>query len=236
MKKLLIFCLCYSLKALSSPLPILVGSTFDYPPLTYIENHQYMGHDIEIIQNFAKNNQLDIKFIPTQWQTLNQDLLEQKFAIAVGGISINPTRQQLFLLSKPIDFSQKVVLMRCNNLKKFNTTLAINQPTTKIVENKGGTNQSVAEASFPKAQLLIVDNNQLPFIYLIKNKADVMLTDSIEAKYVTQKKPQLCFSDLHNAFPQTAKVFLFNKTTTGQKLQQQFDQWWLTNYTKYNKN
>ena len=49
---------------------LLVGTTADYPPLTYKVGSDYAGSDIKIVQDFAKSQNMDIKFIATSWQCL----------------------------------------------------------------------------------------------------------------------------------------------------------------------
>ena len=87
---------------------ILIGTTGDYPPLTFRSESGYSGKDIEIIMNFAKDENLSIKFIPTTWQAMSQDLSSNKFDAAVGGISENQSRKELFYLSDAIESSAKV--------------------------------------------------------------------------------------------------------------------------------
>ena len=226
MKKLFTFILFLTSQIFAANSIILVGSTFDYPPVTYIESGQYKGHDIRIMQAFAKDNNLTIKFVKTTWPTLSKYLLDNKFTIAIGGISATTERKQLFLLSSPIGTSRKVPLIRCADMQKFNSVSKINSPNTRIVENIGGTNQKFAEENFSSANIILVNNNQLPFAYLSNKKADVMFTDNIEAEYKHQKNPKLCIAKLEKQFPASDKIFLFNKTEAGQELNLMFNKWW----------
>lgn len=205
---------------------IVVGSTFDYPPLTYIQNNQYLGDDVKIIQEFAADNKLDVKFVKTTWPTLSQDLQNNKFDIAVGGISENAIRKKLFLLSVPYGHSSKVPLIRCSDSTKFTSLSTIDLPQTRVVENKGGTNESFAKIIIKNAPITVVNDSQQPFLDLLNNKADVMFTDDIEASYRHQLMPKLCVAKLDERFPVTNKVFLFGKTIRGKELQRQFNSWW----------
>ena len=160
---LLLVCFSMSSYCFAKNMQIRVGSTFDYPPLTYTESGIYIGRDIKIIKDFAKSNNIDIVFIKTSWPNLNQDLINNKFDIAVGGISINDTRQKLFLFSSPVSQTKKAALILCENINKFKTLASINNPMTNIVENKGGANETFAKSTTPNANIIIVQNNILPF-------------------------------------------------------------------------
>ncbi len=212
--------------AISNKNNITVGSCFDYPPLTYISNGSYVGSDIKIIQDFAKDNNMTIHFIKTSWPKLEEDLKNNVFDVAVGGINDTSSRRKKFLLSDNIGSSRKVALIRCEDINRFKTLAAIDQSSIKVVENKGGANQDFAFNTLKKAQITVVKNNQLPFDYLLNKQADVMFTDNIEAFYKHNTQPKLCEANLDKEFPVSFKVFLFAKNSSGKKLQKQFNVWW----------
>lgn len=227
--KFLIISILFVASSFASSLTIVVGSTFDYPPLTYYKNDKPDGYDINIIESFAQANNYSIKFIKTSWPTLNQDLSNKKFNIAVGGITKNPQRKQLFLFSSPIIQSKKAALILCTNLTKYNNIDIINNKSTRVVENKGGTNETFAKSIVPNATITIESNNQTPFQMILDNKADVMFTDDIEIEYKRKLNPKFCMANLEIDSPISNKIFLFNNDGFGQKLQTQFNTWWAKN-------
>lgn len=228
MKTFIILILIFTTNLFADSPILLVGSTFDYAPLTYMENGQCLGSDIKIMQKFAKDNNYTLKFIVTTWQTLSKDLLDDKFCVAIGGISYDEERGKNFLLSNPISNFHKVALIRCDDIEKFISESSINTSKTRIVENIGGTNQKFAKLFFPNAKLILVENNQLPFSFLLKNQADVMFTDNIEAEYVQKINPKLCIAKIDTKYSSSNKVFLFNKTSKGAEVCFKFNKWWAT--------
>ncbi len=46
---------------------IVVGTTGDYKPFTYLnrKTNEYEGFDIEVIRSFAKTTGIDVEFVPT---------------------------------------------------------------------------------------------------------------------------------------------------------------------------
>lgn len=215
---------------------LLVGTTGDYPPLSIYSQGKFSGKDIQIIQNFATANQFKLEFVQTSWMTLSADLAANKFTIAVGGISSNPQRMKLFYLSAPIEHSEKVPLIKCKDLKRFNNFAAIDQENIIVVENRGGTNQDFALKNIKKATIILLPNNYdaLARLTAKKNPADVMFTDDIEANYRHQINSKLCLAILPEKFPSADKVFLFQKTPSGQQLQKTFNHWWKLNKVHYN--
>lgn len=214
---------------------ILIGTTGDYPPLTYHTESGYSGKDIKIIMDFAKVEHLVIKFTPTTWQTMSQDLSSGKFDAAVGGISENQSRRELFYLSDAIESSAKVPLIRCSDSMRFTSFADIDQESVVVVENRGGTNQDFALQHIKHATLVLYPKNYKALNSLsdIKSPTDVMFTDDVEVQYRHQINPQLCLANIPEKFPSSSKVFIFAKTNKGQKLTQLFNSWWQLNKLNY---
>lgn len=203
---------------------ITVGTTGDYKPLTWYDAKTkiFSGTSVQLVEQFAKDNHLKIKFVKTTWPMLSSDLKANKFEMAIGGISVTPERSKDFLLSNPIETSGKMALIRCTDKKKYTNLKSIDQVSVKVVENRGGTNEKFALNNLHQATLIIVPNNHLPFTYLRHKWADVMFTDAIEAKYKASQKIGLCAVTGYQ-YDQVAKVAIFNKNQ--ESLQKEFNQW-----------
>lgn len=208
---------------------ILIGTTGDYPPLSAKTESGFVGTDIAIIKSFAKDHKLDLRFVPTSWQSLSDDLSSGKFILAVGGISANPERSKLFYLSIPIESSAKVPMIRCSDKAKYSQFSLIDSESVIISENRGGTNQDFALKNIKHAVIRLTPKNDAAIASLTTNPplADVMFTDNIEVDYRHQLNHNLCLADIPEKFPGNPKVFIFAKTEEGKKLQQLFNQWWL---------
>lgn len=209
---------------------LVVGTTGDYPPLTYLSESGYQGSDITLIKRFAKENNLKLIFKATTWSHLTQDLAAGKFDIAVGGISVNPERSKLFLLSDPINYTAKAALIRCKDEARYTSLPAIDNESTIVIENRGGTNQAFAMENIKHATLVLVSENFKALAALSESNsnmthADVMFTDDVEIAYRHQLNPLLCQANLAEKFPATPKVFLFANSSTGKKFQQLFNRW-----------
>jgi cyclohexadienyl dehydratase len=204
---------------------LTVGTTGDYRPLTWFdpESGRYVGRAIDLVEAFAAAAGYEVTFVRTTWPTMMDDLVAGRFRMAVGGISQTAERAKRALLSDPVATGGKVALVRAADKDKYGSLDAINRPGTRVVENRGGTNERFARAETDKAHVIIVPDNALPFEYLEEGKADVMFTDSIEAVY--QARHDHGLSAVHPDAPYTHadKVFLFRKDERA--LHDAFDRW-----------
>lgn len=174
-----------------------VGTTGDYPPLTSFNEskNQYEGFDIELTNMIAILLNLKIEFVRTSWPTLGQDLENNKFDIAVGGISINKARAKQFLFTTPILENEKVAIFRCSDKSIYTSIESINEPNVRVIVNPGGTNEQFAKKQFPNANIIIFNDNTKIFNQIIESAADVMATDLLEAKFQMKSHPELCFNN-----------------------------------------
>lgn len=203
-----------------------VGSAGDYPPLTSFDTitHQFHGEDIELALRLGKHLGKKIVFVKTTWKDLSTDLLDRKFDIAAGGISVNETRSKLFNFSVPLLMDRKVAVFRLTDRSKFINFNAIDQPAVRIIENIGGTNEIFARKNIQSATIKVIPDNQQAFKTLLNKDADVMFTDETEAKYQQKKHPELYWIKLPEQLsPAYAKALMYNKTDT--VLQRKVDEW-----------
>lgn len=209
----LIFSSLLSTPIFSSP-TLKIGTTGDYPPFTsYNEKtKEFSGSDIEMAKSFGKFSKRKIEFVKTSWPTLSKDLRENKFDIAMSGISASEERRKDFLLSNPVISDGKTPLIRCEDKGKYLSLEEINRPSVKVVENIGGTNQKFAEKNLKNATLILVKENSLTIDYLLQKKADLMITDRTEAVYRQKTVPHLCAANPELLFTHDHKIYMVRKS------------------------
>lgn len=207
-----------------------VGTTGDYPPFTYydVKTGKFSGIDIERALALGKYLERRVVFIKTTWPNLSADLIKNKFDIAMGGISASPERKEKFLLSYSVLIDGKVPLTLCNTIEKYDALEKINQPTVRVVENRGGTNEAFARQFLPQAKLLLLENNVDTIQALLTGKADVMITDKAEALYRQKMVPMLCVVNPDHPLTMINKVYLVPKTDV--KLLEQVNRWIKANH------
>ena len=183
---------------------LLVGTTGDYRPMSYYnpDTNTYEGLDIDLAQNIADSLKVKLKFIPTTWKNLMQDTINEKFDMALSGITITKERTQKALMSNGYLNNGKTVLCRAEDAEKYLSIETINKPDVRVMENPGGLNEKFARENLPNAKLIIHDvNEEIPEL-IATGKADVMITEVIEAKYYANKDKRLVVPIANKPFTQ----------------------------------
>lgn len=214
------FCLCSVSTAqsllddISKAEVIRVGTTGDYGPFSFVSDkteEPFNGLDIELAKDLAASMNVKVEFVHTTWSTLMDDLIQDKFDVGMSGISINAAREAQAMFSIPLMTDGKAAITRDENVDKFNTIAAINQPHVRVIFNPGGTNEQFARENFTDATLILNDDNITIFQKIVDGAADVMVTDAIETIVQEQVHPELEAVNPTGPFNQTKKGYLFNK-------------------------
>lgn len=189
---------------------VRVASTGDYKPFSYRNpvTGQFEGSDIELAGQLADALGVKLELVPTTWPALMQDFAAGKFDIAMSGVSINLERQKRGLFSIPYLRDGKTPITLCENKARFQSLAQIDQPQVRLVVNPGGTNERFARANAPRARILLHPDNVTIFDEIVAGRADLMMTDAVEARLQQQLRPQLCALHPEAPFDYSEKAYL----------------------------
>ena len=96
------------------PGTLIVATYFTNPPFEFLKNGPRIGFEVDLIKEIAKRLKMTVEFRNTQWETIIEELKNNKYDLIMGAITITPERKKI------IDFSEPYM----------NTTLSI------IINNK----------------------------------------------------------------------------------------------------
>ncbi|SDG74636.1 transporter substrate-binding domain-containing protein [Propionivibrio dicarboxylicus] len=187
-----------------------VGTTGDYKPFSYrpATSVEFVGLDVELAGQLAKALGVKLELVPTSWPTLMKDLGEDRFDIAMSGVSISLDRQKKALYSIPYLRDGKTPITRCENKERFQTLAQIDHPGVRLIVNPGGTNERFARANIKQASIAVHPDNVTIFDQIIAGRADLMITDAIETRLQAKLKPQLCALHPEAPFDFSEKAYL----------------------------
>ncbi|CAM3478373.1 ArtI protein [Bordetella sputigena] len=189
----------------------------DYKPFSFQHAPgEFEGMDIDLMQTLAAALKAKPQFIKTTWANLMPDFVAGKCDIAVGGISASLERQKQAYFSMPYMINGKTPLTRCENVSKFQTIEAIDQPSVRVIANPGGSNERFAKTKLSHAKLTMHPDNLTIFDEIIKGQADVFVTEAAEAIVQSKLHPELCavnpdkplqYAEMAYLLPQGDEVF-----------------------------
>src|SRR5207253_1023388 len=133
-----------------------------------------------------------IEFVPSVWVELLDHFLADRCDIAMGGVTVTGPRAEKAFFSIPIFVDGKRPLVRREDRDRFTSVAAIDQPGVRAIANPGSANEAFAHANFKRAQVTIHHDNASVFLEIVAGRADVMVTDGLEADHQAALHPELC--------------------------------------------
>jgi len=214
-----------ALDAIKSRGELRVGTTGDYKPFTFKDaDCSRWGADITMAAYLAQKLGVKLVLVPTLWGQLLDDFVAAKFDIAMGGVTIIPSRAEKAYFSAPVFVDGKRPIARCTDKDKFTGVDAINRPEVRVIVNPGGQNEKFARDNLGKANLTIHKDNATVFEEIAAGRADVMVTDGIEVDHTAKIMPVLCPASVPQAFTRLEKAYMMPKDDDLKKI---VDDWLL---------
>ncbi|MBA4223726.1 transporter substrate-binding domain-containing protein [Bosea sp. (in: a-proteobacteria)] len=181
-----------ALDAIQSAGALRICTTGDYKPFTNATGDSFEGIDIEMAKSLAQAIGVEPKFVRTKWAELMADFTGGKCDVAMGGIGVTLERQKRVFYSEPALRTGKIPLVRCADKDKFQSVADIDKPGVTAIANPGGTNERFAKSNFKQAKITLHPDNVGIFDEILAGRADVFVTEAIEATVQQKLKPGLC--------------------------------------------
>lgn len=186
-----------------------VGTTGDYTPFSLLQpDGGYAGADIDMAHDLAAQLSVSIEWVPTVWVDLLDHFLAGRFDIAMGGVTVNQARAEKAFFSLPTFVDGKRPLCRGEDRDRFTSVAAIDRPGVRVIANPGSANEAFAKANFPRAAVTIHPDNTTVFLEIVAGRADVMVTDGLEADHQAARHPELCAVPVA-PFTRLEKAYMF---------------------------
>ena len=182
---------------------ILIGTTGDYRPLSFREaDGTYWGFCIEVAGEIARRLGVSIRFVPTSWPTLSEDVQAepQKFDLTIGGITITDARCETMLMSDGYLVNGKTILCRVSDADRYKSLADINKPEVRVMVNPGGLNEKFANENLTHSTIIVHPKNEEIPLLIAEGGVDIMITEITEAPYYVQTDSRLAAPLLDKPF------------------------------------
>ena len=146
-----------------------MGTSGDYAPFSIRDAAGTVhGFDAEIAAELARDLGFELEWVSFRWPTLQSQLQNDEFDVAMGGVTWQPARGVLGYLTRAVARGGPCVLG--------------DEQAQRVAVNRGGVLEAWARSRFANRQLVLVDANQTLPELLASGRAGSIVTDSFERK------------------------------------------------------
>ena len=169
-----------------------VGTTGDWNPMTMKDpaTDSYRGYDIDVMTELAKDLEVELEFVPTDWKTLVNGIVAGKYHMT-GSASISPSRMKVAGYSEPYISVQILPFTTEDKVAKFDGWETVNKPDVKVATTLGTSFEKMVRDWFPEADIKVVEAPARGYQEVLAGRADVFITSNIEGATLTEKYPKV---------------------------------------------
>ena len=145
------------------------------------KNGEWVGFEVDVAKQLAKDMGVKIEFVPTKWESLIPSLLAGKFDLIIAGMTRTPERALKINFTIPYDYKYMNVVAHKNFAagvtdymdldKKGNTIIA----TSYRVSAVGSSCAILAKKTYKNAKVSLFPNQRAIIQELLSGKATAML-------------------------------------------------------------
>ena len=155
-------------------------------------NGEWIGFEIAVAKELAKDLGLKLELVPTAWAGIIPALLTNKFDIIIGGMTVTPERSEQVTFSAPYEYNKVVLLL--NREIQVSSIEELNRPEYKFVGRAGSTPTALTLKLLPEVQMKTFDDDGLALQDLVNGQADGFLTATVEAALIREDYPELIYT------------------------------------------
>ena len=182
-----------------------VGTTGDFNPMSFKdpETREYRGHQIDAAKQLATDMGVEIEFVPTDWKTLINGIVADKYDIVMTGTSMTVGRAKAAGYTLPWGRTGYLPLVRDDQAGRFKSWEDLNKADVTIGYNLGTSFADFVKSRLPNAKRKEVESPARDWQELLAGRVDVTISSTLEAGKLstTHERLMIPFNETANSLP-----------------------------------
>ena len=165
-----------------------VGTTGDWNPMTVKDpaTNSYEGYDIDVMTELAKDMDVELEFVATDWKTLVNGVVGGNYHMT-GSASISAARMKAAGYSESYISVEIQPYTTADKADKFDGWDSINKADVKVAATLGTTFEKLVKEWFPDSEIKAIEAPALQHQEVLSGRSDVFVTSNIEGATLTEK-------------------------------------------------
>ena len=170
-----------------------------------------VGFEVDVAEKIASDIGVKVEFIPTAWDGIIPALLAKKFDVIISGMSITSKRNLVLNFSQPYAYSGLAIFANSNKAKGLSKLDDFNQPEIIIAVRRGATPATLAKQLFPKAQILLFDEEAQVNQEVLNGNAHASVASEPQPSHMVAKHPEVLFKPIDDPLNKWAEGMAVRK-------------------------
>lgn len=190
---------------------ITVGISVLPPWIMKNKEGKYIGFEIDIANELARDMGVKLKFKEYQWDEMIPALKKGEIDIIASGLSITPKRSLEINFSIPYSSSGYSVVTNLSLTRDFTSVKDLNNEKIYIAVVKGTVSADLAKKVFPKAKLDIKETADEASSAVVNGTVNAFVSSSPIPEFIALKHPGEVDLPLKKPLLKTQEAFAINK-------------------------
>ena len=170
-----------------------VGISGSVPRAMQNNSGAWIGFDIDIASRLAEDLGVDVEFVSTSWSNIIPALIDENFDVIISGMEVRADRNLSVNFSLPYDFSGVSVVANLDRSPDLSTFDDFDDPRIAIAARKRSISAEAATRHFPKAELLLFDDESQALEALVEGRIDALLAETPNPAYYAADNPEILY-------------------------------------------
>ena len=166
-----------------------VGMSTFVPWAMQDKNGKWVGFEIDVATQLAKDMGVKLELVPTKWDGLIPSLLTGKLDVIIAGMAGTPTRALKINFSIPYDYAVQNIVAHKELAKGFTKASDFNKPDVTVITRLGVTANETIKKLMPKAQKREFPDEGSMIQELLNGKATAILATAPLPAQLAAKHP-----------------------------------------------
>jgi len=157
---------------------------------------EWIGFEVDVATQLAKDMGVKIQFVPTKWEGLIPSLLTGKFDLIIAGMTGTPQRALKINFSTPYDYAGMNVVVHKDFMAGVSHYMDLDKKGNTIVSRVGTTGAALAKETYKNAKVRLFPDEGPMVQELLNGKATALLATAPQPAQLAAQYPEtLVFLD-----------------------------------------
>ncbi len=190
---------------------IKIGLSIFKPWSMRDKNGELIGFELDVGKKLAADMGVEAEFIPTAWDGIIPALVAGKFDVIISGMTTTPQRNLTINFTDPYAYSGMTILANTKMTANFTGLDDFNSDDVIFAARRGATPAALIPQMFPKAKLLLFDEDGASTQEVLNGKAHATMASEPTPSSEARRYPDVLSVPFDTAFSATGEAFGMRK-------------------------